>query len=983
MPSAPSTKHHPAFRKVSHQSIESLNISVEEYEHIQTGAQHIHLSADNPENVFLVALRTVPKDSTGVAHILEHTALCGSERYPVRDPFFMMTRRSLNTFMNAFTSSDWTAYPFASVNRKDFNNLLDVYLDAVFFSRLDKLDFAQEGHRLEFVESDNPDSELEYKGVVYNEMKGAMSSVNSQLWQTLTKYLFPTNTYHHNSGGEPDCIPDLTYDELVAFYKTHYHPSNAIFMTYGDIPADVHQAKFEEQALNQFDRLDSVISVADEKRYAAPIHIEEQYPLDEEQLTQKTHVVTGWLLGKSTNLEESLTAHLLSSVLLDNSASPLLHALETADFAQAPSPLCGLEDSQKEMLFVCGVAGTEREHSDDTDALIMETLKKVVEKGIPNEDIEAALHQLELQQREVGGDGYPYGLQLILSGLTAATHRGDPAALLNVDDTLAILRTKIKDPEFIPNLIQTWLIDNPHKVRLTLTPSTTLGQTKENQEREALAHIKAALSDQEKDFLVQQANDLKERQTQEDDESILPKVTLDDVPAKEILKAPHTVKQLPITGSQLYGYDAGTNGLVYQQVACELPQFTEQELTLLPYYTSLLTEVGIANKDYLAVQRWQTQVCGSIGGFNSMRALATDNQKLKGFFVLSGKALNGNHDALLELMNATLCDARFDETARLQELIAQIRSHKEQSITGNGHGLAMQGASKGISIGADLSFRLGGLEAIRNLKQLDDTLADTNAIEAFQQTLKAIHQKMQASPRHNLVISEKESLSGHLKSFENIFDQQRSGSNNEEAFSAFEPNFSPQKTRDAWLTNAQVNFCAKAYATVPSDHPDAAPLVVLGNLMRNGYLHRTIREQGGAYGGGASQDNNSGAFRFYSYRDPRMQGTLDDFDKAIDWTLETSHSWQSVEEAILGVVSNLDKPDSPAGGAKREFNALLNGRTEALRQRFRERILSVTEAQLKKVTETYLTQEDSHTCVITDKSKQHDVEAMDLSIEML
>jgi len=187
---------------------------IEEYRHIETGAQHIHLCAENVENVFLVALRTVPKDSKGVAHILEHTALCGSEKYPVRDPFFMMIRRSLNTFMNAFTSSDWTAYPFASQNKKDFNNLLEVYLDAVFFSRLDELDFAQEGHRVEFEEKDNPESPLVYKGVVFNEMKGAMSSVTSTLWQTLCKYLYPSTTYHYNSGGEPECIPDLS--EVIA-----------------------------------------------------------------------------------------------------------------------------------------------------------------------------------------------------------------------------------------------------------------------------------------------------------------------------------------------------------------------------------------------------------------------------------------------------------------------------------------------------------------------------------------------------------------------------------------------------------------------------------------------------------------------------------------------------------------------------------------------------------------------------------------------
>src|SRR5690606_11036227 len=211
------------------------------------------------------ALRTVPTDSTGVAHILEHTALCGSQRYPVRDPFFMMTRRSLNTFMNAFTSSDWTAYPFASINRKDFSNLLDVYLDAVFFARLDPLDFAHEGHRLEFAEPSNPDSPLVYKGVVFNEMKGAMSSVTSILWQALNKYLHPNTTYHHNSGGEPDCITDLSYEQLKHFYSTHYHPSNAIFMTYGDIPASEHQEKFQSLALKHFNRLDETIQVPDEK----------------------------------------------------------------------------------------------------------------------------------------------------------------------------------------------------------------------------------------------------------------------------------------------------------------------------------------------------------------------------------------------------------------------------------------------------------------------------------------------------------------------------------------------------------------------------------------------------------------------------------------------------------------------------------------------------------------------------------------------
>lgn len=974
-----STTPHPAFRLLNAQSVESLNLIVEEYEHIQTGAQHIHLAADNPENVFLVALRTVPEDSTGVAHILEHTALCGSERYPVRDPFFMMTRRSLNTFMNAFTSSDWTAYPFASVNRKDFNNLLDVYLDAVFFSRLDPLDFAQEGHRLEFATPSDPASELQYKGVVFNEMKGAMSSVNSQLWQTLTKYLFPTNTYHHNSGGEPSCIPDLTYDQLVNFYKTHYHPSNAIFMTYGDISAAEHQRKFETQALQRFERLDKTIFVADEKRYNAPIRVEEHYPLAEEDLAQKTHIVMGWLLGKSTDLEEALTAHLLSSLLLDNSASPLMHALETTELGQAPSPLCGLDDSQKEVLLVCGIAGSERQQADQIEALVLNTLKKVAEEGIPHEDIEAALHQLELQQREVGGDGYPYGLQLILNGLTAATHRGDPVALLNIDDALARLREKIKDAQFIPNLIQEWLLNNPHRVQLTLTPSRSLSETKEQAEREQLAKIQSALNNKEKAAIVEQAEALLARQAQVDDDSILPKVTLEDVPAQEKVQSPLVTETLPQNKAPLYGYAAGTNGLVYQQLVCELPDLSDEELVSLPFYSTLLTEVGIGEKNYLDVQRWQARVCGSINAFSSMRGSVDDSQTLNNFFTLSGKSLVNNHTALCDLMQETFSNARFDESARLGELVAQIRSHKEQSVTGSGHSLAMQAAAKGISTGAYLSFHLGGLESIRRIKNLDDSLSDSQSMERFQASLQSIHRKLQQTPKHYLIVGEEQLLENQHKTFSKAFDS----TCDTRQFSPLASPFTAHKTQEAWLTNAQVNFCAKAYPTVASNHPDAAALIVLGNVMRNGFLHRTIREQGGAYGGGASQDNSSGAFHFYSYRDPRTQETLNDFDNAIDWAITTHHSAQSIEEAILGVVSGLDKPDSPAGAAKRDFHAMLNERTPETRQRFRERLLAVNEEKLKEVAGKYLKKDHAHTCIITDRNKAEAMKEAGLNIETL
>ena len=968
---------HPAFEFIRSQAIDALKIHVEEYRHRVTGAQHIHLAADSEENVFLVALRTVPHDSTGVAHILEHTALCGSEKYPVRDPFFMMVRRSLNTFMNAFTSSDWTAYPFASQNRKDFNNLLHVYLDAVFFSRLDELDFAQEGHRLEFAETDNPNSDLVFKGVVFNEMKGAMSSVPSQIWQTLCKYLYPTTTYHYNSGGEPQEIPNLTYQQLKNFYRTHYHPSNAIFMTYGDISAETHQEKFETQALSRFEKLDDVISVPDEKRYHAPIAIEEYYPAENDKdLANKNHVVFAWLLGKTTELEESLEAQLLANILLDNSASPLQQALETTDLGQAPSPLCGMDDSSREMAFVCGLEGCAIDDITKVEELIFSTLQKVSEDGVPLSEIEAALHQLELQQREVGGDGYPYGLQLILTGLTSATHRGDPIALLDMDAALKNLHEKIKQPDFIQSLVKKWLLNNNHRVRLVMKPDTQLSARIQQAEVDRLAHLKVELSEDEKRAIIERSHALQARQIQKDDESILPKVGLEDIP-EHLHYTAGTHESF--NGYPLRCYAAGTNGLVYQQITFKMPALTEAQQKLLPFYCSCLTELAIGEKDYLDVQRWQAEVVGSIRAFSSIRGTGDDVQKIDAYITLSAKALSRNQLAMSQLMHASLQHVRFDEQDRLRELIAQKRARSEQSVTGHGHSLAMTLASAGMSPAAKLAHQLGGLAGIVELKRLDDDLDDAEKLTAFTNGLAQVHQLMLNAPKQFLIVGEEEHLAAYRKTLENLWP----AANSVEPFSAFSIPNVKEKIRQAWFTNTQVNFCAKAYPTVPADHPDAAVLTVLGGFLRNGYLHRTIREQGGAYGGGANQDNTIAAFRFYSYRDPRLTETLDDFDAALEWLKTNPHSEQSLEEAILGVIGSIDKPGSPAGEAKTTYQAELFGRTREKRELFRNRVVNVTLEDLVRVANRYLISENASIGIVTHAGQKDKLKALGLDILQL
>jgi len=966
---------HPAFQWIRSERINSLNVTVEEYRHITTGALHYHIDADNTENVFLVAFRTVPMDSSGVAHILEHTALCGSKNYPVRDPFFMMIRRSLNTFMNAFTSSDWTAYPFASQNKKDFNNLLDVYLDAVFFTRLDELDFLQEGHRIEFKEADNVDSELEYKGVVFNEMKGAMSSPVSRVWQTLQTALYPNNTYHFNSGGEPSDIPNLTHDDLVAFHKRHYHPSNAIIMTAGDIPASEHQVRIDELALSKFEKEDIDLSIANVTRYTKPQQIEATYALDgEEDLSKKTHIVLGWVLGESANLKDNLEAGLLSAVLLNNSASPMLKALETSDLGTSPSPLCGYDSDMKEGCFACGLEGSEAENADAVEALIMDVLKDIVENGIPKAQLESILHQIELSQREVGGSHYPYGLQLIMKAISPALYNADPVAVLDLDSAIEQLYKNIEDPDYIKNITRKLLLDNPHRVRLVMLPDAEKNKQEDADEAQRLATIKAAMSDAEKQDTVKLAADLKARQEQEDDPEILPKVGLEDVKA-DIKKIKG--KQSTLANQQsLTQYKAATNGIIYQRIVVEIPEMEQELADLLPLYNSLITELGMGNKDYLQVQAWQAAVTGGISADTSRHSKIGDSNRVKGYFSLSGKALERNQVALSEILYSTFFEVRFDELNRLRELVSQMRASYESSITNRGHTLASLAASAGLSARAALENRSSGLLSIQLLKKLDASLKDDKVLADFSEKLQQLHQKLVVAPRQFLLVSDENTLTELQQTLDSQWNNIRAGQQQPSS----DIIWTPSKIMQGWAISSQVNFCGKAYLAAPSGHKDSAALGVLGSFLRNGYLHRTIREQGGAYGGGASYDADSSSFRFYSYRDPRFEATLNDFDASVDWLLTTKHDDQALEEAILSVISSIDNPGSPSGEAINAYYSELHGRNYQWRKQHRQNILNVSLADLVQVGEKYLQPEKGNIAVIGSQDVLQSAKEFELEI---
>ena len=955
----------PLFEPVRRSRIESLNLEFEEYVHAATGARHFHLDADDDNNAFLVAFLTVPKDSTGIAHILEHTSLCGSRRFPVRDPFFMMIRRSLNTFMNAFTASDWTAYPFATRNRKDFDNLLEVYLDAAFFPLLDRMDFAQEGHRIERARPGQPDSELVYKGVVYNEMKGAMSPPVAQVGQRLQSLIFPTVTYHYNSGGDPAEIPSLTWEMLRDFHDRQYHPSNAVFMTYGDLPASRHQAAFERHALGQFERRAIDVSIPDERRFPEPRSAFDHYAANETETAARTHHLMGWLLGRAGDPDEAMRARLLAGILLEHGGSPLRRALESTDLGSAPSELTGLDDSTREATFCCGIEGSESEHAEAFESGVMAVLDDVAREGVPREELDSVLHQIELGQREVTGGGFPYGLRLMVRSLGPILHGADGLAALDIDPALESLRAEADDPAFVRRLVREKLLDNPHRVRLTMAPDPELPGRRATEERTRLESIRGRMSEAELASVDEAAAALKTRQETDEDPSVLPKVGVEDVPEDIAIPEGEKVSFGPASG---VWFSAGTNGLCYLQVVVDLPPLPPDLLALLPAYCDCVTEVGSAGRDYLATQARQAAVTGGLGANLSVGTSQDDIGLLQGWFVLSGKALARNQDALAELLAETFATPRFDEAERLRELVAQARAQAEAHVTRSGHVLAMSAAAAGLGRYAALEDDWHGLRGIRSLKDLDDAIEEHGALGEFSARLDALREAIGRSRLEILAVGE--ALAPAATSAGALARSIAGGPAPDST--PFDPDTeaalgSRESARVAWLTTSEVSFCARAYPAVPQAHPDAPALRVLGPYLRNISLHRAIREQGGAYGAGAGYSADAGTFRFFSYRDPRIAGTFADFDLAVRRILDEPLEVARLEEAILGVISDLDRPGSPAGQAIGSYFGTRHGRDPEQRRRYRQAILGVTLDDLRRVAERYLTPDRARDAVVTSE----------------
>ncbi len=967
----------PAFSLLRRHHLPHLGIEFQEYEHTLTGGRHIHLACDHEEHVFLVGFRTMPMNSTGVAHVLEHTSLCGSERFPVRDPFFMMIRRSLNTFMNAFTAGDWTAYPFATQNDQDFFNLFDVYMDAVFHPRLDPLDFAQEGIRLEWEEDAAGQRHLVYKGVVFNEMKGAMSSPATFFYEAMNRHLFPSTTYHYNSGGDPACIPQLTHDDLRRFHAEHYHPSNAVFMSFGRLPVTQIQDRLQS-CLQAYQAPGHRVRGRDEQRYVAALRVEEAYPVQESDLTRKSCTILGWLLGHSFDVAHSLDMSLMAGLLLTHAASPLRHALESSELGLMPSQLCGLQQESREMVFIAGLEGSEPEHAAAIETKILQVLSEVAEQGFDRESIEAVLHRIELRERVIGGDNFPYGLSLLLDLLAPALQDADVLPHLDLGTALDDLRQRAADPAFVPNLIRRHLLDNPHRVRLTLRADGDYEERAQALERTALDQHAASLDAAAALAIEQAAAALAARQEQVDDPDLLPRVGRADIPPHPSAD-PVLQERVLATGLSLLSGTAASNGVIDQRLLIAMPDFSAEQLPWLALYTEVLPDLGAAARDYLQQQARIAAYTGGIAVAPIMAAgEATGLAGVRGALALRGRALARNQSALSDILFEQFEGLRFDEHARLHERIEQAHESARGHAAAAGHLLAKQQAGRDFSALAAWQAESSAPDYLLFLRRLYEGLRDRPAgIEEVAARLQEIHELMLAQPRQ-LHWAGEASVEATLLASLAARPQPASWSLQE-----YLPTRRVAPHRQVWLAATQVQFCVEAYPGVHTLHDDYAALSLLASILRNAYLHRSLREQGGAYGGGASVSGDDGVFYFYSYRDPRLEATYADFSKARSDLLADGVTARQVEEALLAAMARLDKPASPAGEVLTASLRLSFGVDQQRRERMRQALLAVTPDDILRVAASYLIEERARRVAIIAPLREQEARQAGYEVESL
>ena len=968
------------YKIIKKQRLNDIDSVVYQLEHAATGARHIHISNKDKENTFGVAFRTVPSDSTGVAHVLEHTALCGSRKFKVRDPFFSMLKRGLSTFMNAFTASDWTMYPFSTQNKKDFYNLMDVYLDAAFFPALDELSFKQEGHRLEVIVPEKTDGdkedkdagpELIYKGVVYNEMKGAMSSPSQIMGRSLMKFLYPSTTYSFNSGGEPSEIPKLTHKALKQFHSRFYHPSNSFFYTYGSLPLKGHLEFIEKNVLKEFSRQNPDSKVKSQPRWDAPKQATAFYPLAKDENKEKKYqACVAWLTADIRDSFEVLVLTVLEQILLGNSASPLRKALIDSNLGSALSDSTGFDSDMKDTMFACGLKDITRDSVEKTEEIIFATLKKIVEKGIDKMLVDSAIHQIEFARKEITNTPHPFGIKLLLSFAGTWIQEGDPLSCLDFNKDLEKLNKKIKQGGFLEQKIKEYFLDNKHRITFTLAPDHEMEEKENKRLKNELSKILGNMDKKQLESIKKDMERLRQLQEEKEDISSLPCLELSDVPAGVEIIKPDTIDGV----SSATCYDKSTSGILYFSCPTGIGALSENMLYLIPFFCHAFTGVGTSKRDYAEMAGLMDLYTGGIAVSPFAGTDFSNRQECITFLAFQGKALDRNIEKLFDLINEFVSQYNFSDLERLKSLLFQYRAGMESSIVANGHRYAMSLASRNFSQAAFIGEIWHGISQYKFIRKLTEKFTGSKEDEKIlidlskdlHKIAKLLFKKKNLRPA--LAGGKKSIVSADARvslMLENLPDD------NGNSIKAPDIEMDKNLPFEGWSTSTSVSFVAQSFKTVRLGHEDAPCLAVIGKMLRSLYLHREIREKGGAYGGFAMYNSQEGLFSFGSYRDPYIRRTLDVYENSCSFITKGNYTENDIKEAVLQVCAEIDKPETPGPASIKAFYRDILNLSDEKRREFKASLLKLDKKTIRHTAEKYFDIDENNkgTAVISGKDQ--------------
>lgn len=953
-------KTYHGFKLLEEKEVKEINSIKRLFLHEKSGARLLNLENDDDNKVFAIGFRTPPEDSTGLPHILEHSVLCGSRKFPTKEPFVDLLKGSLNTFLNAMTYSDKTMYPVASKNEKDFFNLMDVYLDAVLYPNIYKYPeiFMQEGWHYEV---ENREDEISYKGVVYNEMKGAFSSPEETLFRKIQESLFPDTPYSMESGGDPDVIPNLSYEQFINFHRRYYHPSNSYICLYGNGNLDEQLKFIDENYLKDFDKITIDSKIDYQKPFKAQKDIEGEYPISaEEEEKDNTFLSLNFACGECTDPELYLALEILEHILLETPAAPLKNALLEAGLGK--DVIGRIDNGILQPVMSVVIKNSNPEEKERFQKVIFDTLENLVNKGIDKKLIEASINIIEFRMREADFQGFPKGLLYYIKAMESWLYDEDPTIHLEYDETLQKIKSALKTSYF-EDIIRKYILENNHRTLVLVKPKKGLGEEKAAKVKEELKKFREGLSDEKIDEIIENTKKLKKRQTTPDnpeDIEKIPMVSIDDINKKaEVLP----IEEKEEKGVKVLTHPTFTNGIAYTRLYFDIRAVEKELLPYLGLMTGVLGRIGTEKYSYGELSNEINIHTGGIEFAVEAYPINGESKSYSPKFVIKSKALVDKTPELYGLIGEIAGNTVFDDKKRMREIIREMKSRLEMVVFSRGHIAAGSHLLSYFSPAGRFNEITKGLDFYRFVAALEkkfDEVAD-EIIENLKKVSKAIFNK------NNLLVSftaeekDYESFKGNMGKILEVLGSETLNYN--------EYKFDLTPENEGFLTQANVQYVAKGYNFLELGYKYTGSLEVIRTIIGLDYLWNEVRVQGGAYGAFGRFDRSGNMFAA-SYRDPNLKETINVYDKMSEYIRSFNPDNREMAKYIIGTISEMDFPLTPSMKGDRAAANYICKVTHEDMQRERDEVLSTKPEDIKAfadMAEDLMKQ--NYICVIGNESK--------------